>query len=149
MSKRYFYTCPIVAALMAKYHGVSMYIGCFESDDFDSYSHRNLSHFIDDWQYKGVKSGEYPKFYIHPDSVHLLEPIVGDILTFVCDDGSIAVDAVEQIYEPNDECYPYVGNGIDSVIHLCASHPDWIHAPLAKIIQRNGLPFVMPESEEV
>lgn len=87
-----------------------------------------------------------PPYYVHPDSEHIFQPQVGDIVVFSADDGSLCVDAVEQVYFDGDESYPYTGDS-GTVIQLCASHPDWLHARKARIIQRNGKAFFMPENE--
>lgn len=88
------------------------------------------------------------KFYIHPDSVGLLEPKKDDIVTVHFDNGSIASDTVESVIRENDEQYPYMGNGLP-VVHLESMHPDWWYTDKVKIIQRDGNVFHWPESEEV
>lgn len=64
---RYFYTCHLSAAFMAKWYGMR-------------YSNRlalNYEHVsgdtVEDWSNQGP-------YYIHPDSLPLLEPMVGDLI---------------------------------------------------------------------
>lgn len=141
--KRYYYTDPLAAAWMVTHHNFHFESGQRSPLYFDGDIFRRQK---DSQPYTGSK------FYVANNALRAgaeIEPRGHDLITFVCDDGSIAVDAVETVYEPSDEGYPYTGNGYESVLHLCASHPDWIHASRAKVIQRNSIPFMWPESEEV
>jgi hypothetical protein len=106
---KYFYTDPLAAAWMEKHFDMK-----FKSEmtvDFSGYKYARL------WLENEV-SGDC-RLYIHPDSLHLLEPQVGDFL-FV---GGmyIRVDNAENII------------GIKSMPHS------------AIIIQRNGIPFMWPQ----
>lgn len=84
MATRYYYSDPLAAAWMARHHGFTSYTGNLEADDFDSYSDRNWHHCVDDWRYRLVKHGvqHAPIFYLHPESLHLLAPQVGDLVLF-------------------------------------------------------------------
>lgn len=126
------YTDPLQAAFMARDYGVK-------------FTSQMLFQRIRRGEILSVSDGE--KYIVAPESEHIFQPQVGDVVTFKTDDGCLCVDAVEQVYFQGDESYPYVGNG-DTVIQLCASHPDWIHAADTKIIQRNGKAFFMPEEEQ-
>jgi hypothetical protein len=66
----------------------------------------------------GLYGGE--KYYIHPDSLQLLEPLKGDFVTF---QGS-------------------------RVVVFCPELHSELTRSLAKIIYRNGLPFMWPKVEK-
>jgi hypothetical protein len=67
MTKRYFYTDPLAAAWMAKHFGMR----------FTDEGWLNTAEV--DYQHTGVERIPLDiKTYIHPDSLHLLEPQVGD-----------------------------------------------------------------------
>lgn len=70
MTKRLFYTCAIKAAFMAKYFEVR-----FLSEKGQVLEFRGTSDF---WAQKdqGIYMGE--RFYVHPDSMQVFEPVDGD-----------------------------------------------------------------------
>lgn len=112
MEKRYYYTDPLAAAWMAKHHGVR-----FVLLDGSAVSEGMMGNQIrGDW--------DYGAFYIHPDSLHLLEPQAGDLLSWA---------SGLHIGSPH-----YFGS--DCVEEGLENHT---------IIQRNGIAFMWPESEEV
>lgn len=115
--KRYYYTCPLKAAYMAKYFGIKL---C------DRTLKESLVHLGDEFRYESVsidglwKSKYFDAdkiIYIHPDSLILLESKVGDIIT-----------------------YPF-----QSFFQLEKGNSKIIDG--GKIIQRNGIPFMWPEVE--
>jgi len=136
---RYFYTDPLAAAWMAAHHSVSFEGGNRTPLYYDGGVFRRHKDC-------GIYAGS--RYYVASNAlrVSVFEPRVHDLITFVTDNGALAVDAVEQVYDSGDESYPYTGNG-ETVIHLCATYPDWIHASRARIIQRDGKSFMWPECE--
>jgi hypothetical protein len=104
---RYFYTWPLAAAWMAKHFGME-----FET---------NL--YISDWCAAIVTQMEFgsvqEKYYIHPDSLHLLEPQKNDIIC-IRDGDSISYGKWHS------------GNNTKDV----------------RIIERNGSVFMWPKSED-
>lgn len=111
---KYYYDCPIKAAWMAKYFGMKFeggYAAQFLALDAAS-------------QIRDKNERDY--YYIHPDSLHLLEPREGDLVkaTWV---GKGA---------PVSQCLIY------NAIEVLGSY--W---HIGKIIQRNGIPFMWPEQE--
>lgn len=68
MSTRYFYTNPLAAAWMAKHFGMR-----FFCDKFEPFEYEGTDDILQDM-------GEDDKACIHPDSLHLLEPMVGDLV---------------------------------------------------------------------
>ena len=125
MIKRYFYRCPVEAALMAKHHKIDLIgeDGC------------GWANYAWDLLYEAIprfyKNGdEYTgNYYVTPDSLPLLQPMVGDVM---------------------------VGNGILCVAPFMVDYhmlnkPSELETRLlrGKIILRNNLPFITPESEEV
>lgn len=116
---RYFYRDPLAAAWMEKNHsmkftfkgyaswndGIKVSIVCGETNDYESI----------------ITYATDGKYYIHPDSLHLLEPQAGDMDS----NGS-------RFYEN------YWLNDAGT----------YDHSPSCKIIQRNGIAFMWPEREE-
>lgn len=105
---RYFYTDPLAAAWMAENFGM-LFIPSDENEE------------------KVTVFGKFVfpcRAYIHPDSLHLLEPQTGDACSYPVTDPNYFFK-----YEPS---HPIADSDMD-----------------AKIIQRNGLPFMWPEKEEV
>lgn len=119
---RYYYTDPLAAAWMAKYFGMKFTHG----QGFEIYlsPHESWS----GWYYtqSGIRVHRHPNetLYIHPDSVKLMEPQVGDILS---------VRSV--LGKDKKPYYFYEYKGL-------ASLPD-----IWKIIQHNGIAFMWPEVE--
>lgn len=117
---RYFYSDPVAACWMAKHFGMAFENdeGCEQSFDAITTYARGL----------GVSATFSPyAFYIHRDSLHLLEPIRGDVLR-VCLKGYMPTF----IQHHNDDYFKW--------------HPD---VEMQAIIQRKGMPFHWPEREEV
>lgn len=65
------------------------------------------------------------RFYIHPDSIHLLEPQENDLTKIIHADGETA--SYCKVYDLQDD-------------------RDWL-SDVVQIIQRNGIPFMWPECE--
>lgn len=102
---KYYYTDPLAAAWMAKHFGMQ-----FSFDGGMKYEEIwNLS--ID----------SEPPFYIHPDSLHLLEQQVGD--------------AVQ------------ISTGTCWKLHDTQNLAESERYPSLRIIQRNGVVFMWPETE--
>lgn len=71
---KYFYTDPLAAAWMAKWHGMR----------FTNFSY-------DDENNESDYMGSTIHFHIHPDTLHLLAPINGDIATESAGSGIILI----------------------------------------------------------
>lgn len=144
MPKRAYYTCAIKAAFMAKYHGMRFH----HKGDTLTEAYNDLSDFF--WADFGYDIDEQdPPFYIHPDSMHLLNKKAGDWVSFFS--GKVSQgswpDMIESVIPSGDERYPYTGDG-RTVYTLESMNPDWFYADRIKIIQRNGEAFFWPEFEE-
>lgn len=116
--KRYFFTHPLAVAWMNDRHGMRF---CFPDgrevpEDMDI--NPSLMGF---------------KFYIHPDSLHLLEPQVGDIFMNI---GSDPLNGVEIWESPQ-----IMDKGCLNI------HNKYQKNHLPKIIQRNSIAFMWPKSE--
>lgn len=119
MTGRWFYTDPLAAAWMAKHFGMHF-------TDIDQ-----LEVFPLNWTsplLHGVR------MYVHPDSLHLLEPQVGDMISHL---GMRAwrIDATDGYAY----FHPKMPN--ESIDRFT------LKADMPKIIQRNGIPFMTPEME--
>ena len=120
MSKRYFYTDPLAAAWMAKQFGMRVvhpYVAASGNPEmWDSDTH----------SFEGFVS-EFPggsRLYLHPDSLPLLEPQIGDR----DEDGFIY--AAQGDWRRADS----TGCSIRS-------------AGICRTAKRNGIPFMWPEVE--
>ncbi len=127
--KRFYYDDPLAAAWMWKHFGME-----FEGAD-------TIIIEIDEILSAALKP--YDKridycvpqiMYIHPDSLHLLEPMVGDVVIEERHDGRFSNDILE-----DNEDFPWALTV--KKISKMRMKP-WI-------VQRNGLPFHWPLSEEV
>jgi len=101
-----YYTDPLAAAWMTKHFGMK-----FSTDSKFAANDRPIA--IDD---------KYDKFYIHPDSLHLLEPQYNDIV--LGDDYSVGT------------CVVRFGNPMVST-----------DFNIRRIMERNEIPFMWPEME--
>lgn len=119
--KRYYYTDPLAAAWMsfrhdmkflANPHTIKLHFDLFDVD------------LIDESNDEGLKDDI---FYIHPDSLHLLEPQEGDIIDWRY---TMPEEGIE-IYDPN-QC--------DGRLKLKEVYS-------GKIISRKGVVFHQPELE--
>lgn len=125
---RYYYTDPLAAAFMAKHFGVkfSAYPLSPRVDAFNikPYFDKNGDLCFCLISQEGKHQLFHDKLYIHPDSLHLLEPQVGDLTM-----------------------YKFIEQG------GCVITPAWFSEHLRKeqvesIIQRNGIAFMWPEVEK-
>lgn len=111
------YTCPIKAAIMATHHGMK-----FTNPKFKMH----------DWATE--VSMPLDKYYVHPDSVGLLEPKIGDILVSI--EGNSPAIVVNDL-TTDDHDYEVTAH----LEHI----KFW--KPKHKIIFRDNNPFIWPESE--
>lgn len=139
MMTRYYYDCPIMAGYMAKYFGMKM---LYERDG------QSLSNPLPLWQFaRRIEFGDGKEIYVvHPDSLPLLDPQVGDIV-MVNADGIIIPERVSFWHDDGDESYPYTGNG-QRVYLLESMRPSWFYAEQMTIIHRDGKAFHWPMKEE-
>lgn len=101
---RYFYRCPIRATLMRE-HGI------------------NYTNPPPEWPHPGSKDAY--RVYIHPDSEYLLQPMVGDVISWKDSEGLT-------LYTTLAKDLSFWGMEL---------------ARMDKIIMRNNLPFISPEVE--
>jgi hypothetical protein len=138
-SNRYFYTDPLAAAWMFKHFG--MVLECWhtqeEQDEMSApaaYDFRDASvedGGIDVWG--DVIHADCRRAYIHPDSLHLLEPQMGDLVWMEATHKSgMGVCRWAEFLQGDFESY------IESLASDYLSH---------RIIQRNGIAFHWPERE--
>lgn len=120
---KYFYNDPLAAAWMAKHFGMRFNFIC--EDEGILYRPTN-SDFIDS------VCGIWERIaYIHPDSLHLLEPHMGDYI--------IEHAQTHDVFLIDD-----AGYGKSCTLLEAQA---WIKEG-DRIIQRNGMAFMWPESEE-
>jgi hypothetical protein len=129
--KRYFYTDPLAAAWMAKHFGMR-----FTEPDGEEVSLKFPGEGVSYWQRSydnGYENYCGERFYIHPDSLPLLLPRPGDIL--------IRAGIEEHVTMHN----------LFLFVHRAPDTEHLFKGFLQKggmIIQRNGLPFHWPQSEQ-
>lgn len=117
---KYFYTDPLAAAWMAKHHGMK------------TKSHSVLNGIVDDQisdYLMDADVGSDCHYYIHPDSLHLLEPQVGDVISGIGGSGKLRTRIVQEVIEGAED------NASALIAKGCT------------IIQRNGIAFMWPEGE--
>lgn len=138
---RYFYTCPLESAYMAKHYGMDFEIWRWDNCEWnfaamhDRKKQRNgvtMSVASKILQNRGAN-----RFYIHPDSLHLLVLQKDDILITAAN-GVSAPYAVAKVNDDNGAASLYSASNIKLGMSMFDS---W------KIIQRNGLAFMWPERE--
>lgn len=115
---KYYYTDALASAWMAKHFGMK----------FVGYGRLDLKHEIPlAAHFAGGLLPDDAKFYIHPDSLHLLEPHIGD----VCRTNKKLDTGFDDVILIEDKSELNVYNDVDGF----------------RIIQRNGLSFMWPEHE--
>lgn len=126
--KRYYYTCPLQAAYMAKEFGMIFFTPEDEEYNEEIYADGNVECAF---EFDGVE-----RLYIHPDSVHMLEPKTGDVITsLVTEYGYVVPSRIAEIQ--NGNLYSKSCDG-----------RKWIpYGGKSRIIQRNAKPFFWPEVE--
>ena len=128
MMTKYFYDCSIKAAYMAKEFGMDFY----SSDDIDSYFEHDLESLLD------VINEDTNNFYIHEDSLSMLEPVGGDHVTV--DDGDLVYSDIID----NVESEIPIGGGAD-FWGINGNYFD--KEDITSIDKRNNKPFIWPEQE--
>lgn len=137
---RYYYTDPLAAAWMARHHGMNLYLGNLENGDFDAYGPRRPHMLVEDWEYRNNPNTflePVSRVYIHPDSLRLLEPQVGDKLEY----GDCDPKHVLTVWSDKDF---RAGAHKISESYAVELHDN---GTLGRIIQRNGVAFHWPEKE--
>jgi hypothetical protein len=122
MTRRFFYTDPLAAAWMMKHFKLRIHTGGGDTCDFRADFSGN--YYEEDLLSLGGK------LYIHPDSLCLLEPQDGDVLYHNAEtriDRFAAIVGSVWLYD-----VPRAKRGVNNGL---------------RIIQRNGIPFMWPESE--
>ncbi|MCE9567638.1 MAG: hypothetical protein K8U57_37025 [Planctomycetes bacterium] len=125
--KRYFYTDPLAAAWMAKHFGM-------EFITKDGLITRCVLPLVD-----GLKTGDC--YYIHPGSLHLLEPKNGDLCRTSGFERIGNSGSQYNEYDFTDVAFDF---GYGPIIERdgCGYSP-------TEIIQRDGKPFHWPQQEAV
>jgi hypothetical protein len=130
--RRYFYTDPLAAAWMELHHDVKT--GNLDDPFFSAWQ---VTFFEADWRRSGEQPPEYrQRYYIHPDSLHLLEPRIGDLIHNGC---------CALYYMVIDEWISGFSGNAEVEVERAV---DWFSGEhYGLIIQRGGKPFMWPESE--
>lgn len=124
---KYFYTDTLAAAWMMKHHGFLLQ---------DKETSDEVYDMTYDLMIEGDDFGKpLAKYYIHPDSVHLLEPQEGDISYMPINLPNIK-PAIFIWNKETIEAFKELSK-INGITNLC----------IGRIIMRNGLPFMWPETD--
>lgn len=138
MTTRYYYTDPLAAAWMTKHFGMNI---C--PDDREIPMAKNIalsdSGLMIQVDFAAMGAPQWRKLYIHPDSLHLLEPKVEDIIIHNQTKNPHKIASVGDGLFFTDP--PEFING-----KLCGFH---LSKHLFKPIQRNDTPFIWPLHEEI
>ncbi len=127
---KYYYPDPLAAAWMAKHFGMRFFNGTEpETTGACKFLHADVAllspkHHIVHSDYKG-------NFYIHPDSLHLLKPVDGDLVENC---GYVG------IFSEDKEC-PTLSPSVEIEIKIDGEFP-------VTIDKRNNIPFHWPEVED-
>jgi hypothetical protein len=135
---RYFYTDPLAAAWMAKHFGMRFVNVDVAYDD----SPEKLCALLDDMGYGDGKN------QIHPDNLQLLMPQVGDVVEYEWN-AAPALHAIIDKSQPHaitDDEWAYEARDVFTEAQLPILLEPTATRNL-RIIQRNGIPFMWPESE--
>lgn len=120
--KRYYYKDPLATAWMAKHFGMQIFTWGFDAiDDVNAIARDTV--FIPD----------APLYQIHPKSLHLLVPQLGDLVTYKL--GVVGCVGI-----------PYT-DGPVGVWWAGSTGQDPLNGS-ERIIQRDGIPFHWPESDQ-
>ena len=114
--KRFFYTDPLAAAWMAKHFGMRFWNGAHEIQ---------MLPLVD-----GEKAGLW---HIHPDSLHLLQPQVGDLVVTQHDEAGVVTQM-----NPS--------GGLDFGRWFSIGEEGKFDSDNHKVVQRHGIAFHWPES---
>lgn len=132
--KKYYYNCPYKAAYMARHFGMD-FEGCRDGTCFEAALHSDAD--------PDIYDTEGDKFYIHPDSLHLLEPQEGDLVKVVCCEADCEY--------PEDWVIGVIEGDVCTVrcnLQGTSGYSISLNRVSAKeIIQRNGKAFIWPEVE--
>jgi hypothetical protein len=141
--KRYYYIDPLAAAWMSEHFGMRV-----------MNKRRTVLRFSDGvWgstrastcvvQNNGFFMPHEGKLYIHPISVHLLEPSVGDLVQ--------RADRTTELVRHVRTNHPALADGSGTALYYDNPHikrgQPWIDKAFVTIIQRDGKAFHWPESE--
>lgn len=138
----YFYTDPLAAAWMAKHHKINIFTASNAAVEKPIYIECDFA--AEDIERVAMMANLSPsRYYIHTDSVSLLEPKADDLLEIVkhiktaSNEGDVTVFA--RCYRANaEEADPLIVYDNGSFLEVYKD---------AKIIQRNGIAFMWPEIE--
>jgi len=120
--KRLYYTDPLAAAWMYKHHGVQLEL-IMQDVDTGEIAHHALSDYFQSSALPTSTEAYGLRYYIHPESLHLLEPIENDVVIL-------------------DEMGVSVWHGVTKREY------NRLDLKVTSIIQRNNIPFHWPESED-
>lgn len=133
-TKRAYYTCPILAALAAKHFGMKFGIKFHGRVIWDCLTGGEGRSKQNEWRPlatpEEIFECPHDQYYIHPDSMRLLEPVMGDIVQLK--DNHVGwVKEYGDIETAGDRVIGNIDQGT------------WM------VLQRNGMPFPWPEFEEM
>ncbi len=126
---RYYYINPLKAAWMAKEFGFKFGMGS------NPFINTGLGGFIALSVDSLANAGWGEPIYLHPDSIPLLQPQVGDLYLYFCPDGFAKTGFVHDIYDLNCD------KG------MVVNHHYHAGVIPSRIIERNGKAWFNPEVE--
>lgn len=141
MTQRYFYTDPLAAAWMVKHHGLKIHGPVHTAVGARAISIKPMPVWILARAIEAQEKGqayEDAKYCIHHDSLHLLEPRVGDFFRWTTSAGK----------DWHETHHRFVREGADER-YTIGTAKRLIEELHGKILERNNMPFIWPQSEEV
>jgi hypothetical protein len=135
---RYFYTDPLAAAWMNKHFGMQFTrTHCHRGDGTFGESTKPVPIWILARDVENQVS-ENVKYYVHPDSLHLLEPLIGDVC--ITKDDGIGYCSTLRVEKE------IITGKLKDYIQLSGF---WAEAEsLIRIMERSGVVYHWPDSEE-
>jgi hypothetical protein len=134
MGKKLYYTDPLQAAYMSREFGVK-------------WKERDGRILADDNNYNTVIF-HHGRYSVHPDSYHVFEPQVGDIIKHN-EMGNLNTGTIEQIKRETNEDYDEKEEWerVDIFMSWDVKNDYTLDVEIEQIIQRDGKPFFNPEVE--
>jgi hypothetical protein len=145
-SCRYFYTDPLAAAWMAKYFGIKIMLN--DPDRGPELKAEEIAAYITA-EAEGDTSDRDTRYYIHTDSLHLLEPRIGDLYYNSCN-GSYHEVTEKGSNPPGGRVVVENWECKEDDIDLSTATMWWNYGKTHdRIIQRKDKPFFWPERQAV
>jgi hypothetical protein len=142
----YFYTDPLAAAWMAKHFGMVLGHG-YKTDIAYSDTPEECEEFIL-LDYTGIDT-PFTRWWVHPDSLHLLEPQIGDLIhvwrEIHANGGMEGYDQTWGLVAEQRDQWSWTPEKVKGWLNTYYNDEVMKNVRKATIIQRNDTPFMWPQ----